>query len=95
MKVLYRADIWLKYNVTEIQVVRETDKTVWYCDSRGRSIQELKETNNHKYFDNKEDAERHVRYFIIKEIERAERQAQYWREKLYNFNRGGNNHAKN
>ena len=84
---MYKADTWIKYGVTEKEIVKETDKSVWFID-RGVEARELKETNNHKYFENKEDAERHIRDFLLKEIRWAESRVQYWREKLDKFNLG-------
>ena len=88
MKIMYKADTWIGYKVTEKVITKETDKSVWFF--RGNvELCELKETNNHKYFENKEDAERHIRDFLLEEIRRAESRVQYWREKLDKLNRGG------
>jgi len=60
-KIMYRADLHFKNEIVEREVVKQTDKSVWFIRERfsdGYKIQEreLKETTYYKWFNTKAGA---------------------------------------
>jgi len=72
-------------SIHEYLVIRTTDSSVWYSWEHGSSTRELKNTNDHAWFDTKEEAYRCIENKIIAEIRWKEREISSLRNNLEKF----------
>jgi hypothetical protein len=74
MKKMYRATFGWSKKVEEFEVSKESDSSVWLMTERGNECRELKITQNHCWYDNKEDAYSRVKTSFEEKINSLERQ---------------------
>ncbi len=71
--IKYKAVTWNSIPISQVEIERETDKTVWYKSSSGRLIQDRKIIDSIGYFDTWEEAKE----FLLREadikVQRARR----------------------
>lgn len=67
-KVMYKVSTWLAARIEKREILRETEKTVWYKTERGNESQERKQTTDSSYFDSFEEAKEYAQEQAIKKV---------------------------
>lgn len=73
MEKLYKADNFCGNQITEVEVVRETEHSVWYISKTGREEMDRKKTHSHRYYDNLPDAINFCLDYLETDLKGAER----------------------
>lgn len=80
--IKYRTSkFYFERNIEEIEISRETDKSVWIKTKFGEQ-REAKKTNYYRYFDTWEEAHQHLLSEAEKDIMNAERRLENAKHKL-------------
>lgn len=85
--VKFLASIWFTPRVHPIEVIRESDKTVWYRGEVSNVAQQLKDTKYVKVFDTRNEALLWIQSHLKERIRRAESRLFNEQKALNDFNR--------
>jgi len=71
MKTMYRVQGWGN-QIEKLEVIKTSEKSVWFATSRGNESRELKETSYQKWFESKNEAKDFLVNKLNKDVASAE-----------------------